>query len=95
MSSKKPKLPSSLTNKRLTSKDEATKLIKSTSEENKPSKSNKEKGGANSKGRVKITTMIDVALRDVLKILAIKQGVQFADLMNEALSQYIKKGNED
>ena len=39
--------------------------------------------------------MIDVALRDELKILAIKKGVQFADLMNEALSQYIKKGNED
>jgi hypothetical protein len=49
-----------------------------------------ERPGVNSKGRVKVTTMLDPDLRDELKMMAIRRGVNFADILDKALRDYLE-----
>ena len=42
-------------------------------------------------GRVKFTTIIDPLKRDELKILAIRQGRNVADILDELIEKYLKK----
>lgn len=42
-------------------------------------------------GRVKFTTIIDPIKRDELKILAIRQGRNVADILDELIDKYLKK----
>ena len=44
----------------------------------------------NTKGRVKLTTMVNPKLRDRLKIIAIQKRVNFSDLLDKAILQFLK-----
>ena len=44
----------------------------------------------NSKKRVKLTTMINPSLRDKLKLIAIKKRVNFSDILEDAIKDYLK-----